>query len=63
MMPGPFKISSTSLDFNNGRGHPWIVRSARDVHGFKRGMLVKNIAKNTIVLVSKISRNVSWTDD
>ena len=63
MTPGPFKISSTSLGFNNGRGHQWIVRSARDTLGFKRGMLVKDRAKNPIVLFGKINRIVSWTDD
>ena len=63
MTPGPFKISSMLLGFNNGRRHPWIVRSARGALGFKRGMLVKNRAKDTIVLVGKINRIVNWTDD
>ena len=63
MTPGPFKISSTSLGFSNGRGHSWIVRSARDALGFKRGMLFKNRAKNTMVFIGKINRNVNWTDD
>ena len=58
MAPGPFKISSMSLGSSNGRGHARVVWSARDVLGFKWGMLVKNRAKNTIVLIGKIRRIV-----
>ena len=49
--------------FDNGRKHLWIVRSASHAPGFKRGMLVKNRAKNTTVLFGKINHLVSWTDD
>ena len=49
MTPGSFKILSMSLGFSNGLGHPWIVKSARDALGFKRGVLVKNRAIRTLL--------------
>ena len=58
MTPGPFKVSSMSLGFNNGPGHPWIVRSARDALGFQWGVLVKNRAKNTTDLQDQPDRRL-----